>query len=119
MTYSLDFRQRVLKIKAEERLSMSEVADRFGIGVASVMRWSKSIEPKTVRQRPAIKLDMEALKKDVELYPDAYLKERASRFNVTHMSIWFALKRLNVTCKKNSTAPQSRSRKKFYVLPEH
>ena len=42
MTYSLDFRQRVLKIKAEEELSMSEVANRFGVGVASVMRWSKS-----------------------------------------------------------------------------
>ena len=119
MTYSLDFRQRVLKIKAEEELSMSEVANRFGVGVASVMRWSKVIEQKLTRQRPAIKLDMEALKKDVELHPDAYLKERASRFNVTHMSIWFALKRLNVTCKKNSTASQSGSRKTQCVLPEH
>lgn len=119
MTYSLDFRQKVLKIKAKEKLSLIEVAKRFDIGIATVMRWSKKVEPKPTRQRPAIKLDMEALKKDVELYPDAYLKERASRFNVSHMSIWFALKRLKVTCKKNSTTSQSRSRKAFYVLPEN
>ena len=118
MTYSLDFRQKVLKIKAEEKLSLIEVANRFDIGVPTVMRWSKKVEPKPIRQRPAIKIDMEALKKDVELYPDAYLKERASRFNVSHMSIWFALKRLNVTCKKNSAASKSGPRKAFYVLPE-
>lgn len=84
MTYSLDFRQKVLQIKQAENLSMSAVAKRFNIGVASVMRRSKKIEPKPIRERPAIKLDMEALKKDIELYPDAYLKERAKRFNVAH-----------------------------------
>ena len=119
MTYSLDFRQKVLKIKIEDNLSMAETANRFGIGVASVMRWSKRIEPKPIRERPAIKLDMEALKKDIELYPDAYLKERAQRFNVANNSIWLALKRLNISYKKNASASQSRSRKTICILPEH
>ena len=44
MTYSLDMRQQVLKIRSEECLSMAKVAKRFGVGVASVMRWSKNIE---------------------------------------------------------------------------
>lgn len=119
MTYSLDFRQKVLQIKQAENLSMSVVAKRFNIGVASVMRWSKKIEPKPIRERPAIKLDMEALKKDIELYPDAYLKERAKRFNVAHNSIWLALKRLNVSYKKNASAPEGRSRKTICILPKH
>jgi transposase len=39
MTYSLDFRQKVLKIRQEENLSIEAVAIRFGVGKASVMRW--------------------------------------------------------------------------------
>ena len=44
MTYSLDMRKKILKIKVEEGLSMAKVAKRFGVGVASVMRWSNNIE---------------------------------------------------------------------------
>lgn len=119
MTYSLDFRQKVLKTRSKENLSMAEVAERFGVGVTSVMRWSKMVEPKLTRIRPARVINMEALKKDVELYPDAYLIERAKRFNVTHNGIWRALKRLNVVYKKNSSASQSGSRKTICFLPEH
>jgi transposase len=83
------------------------------------MRWSKKIEPKPIRERPSIKIDMEALKKDVELYPDAYLIERAKRLNVSRNGIWCALKRLKVSYKKNSTTPKGGSRKKIYILPKH
>ena len=41
MTYSVDFRKQVLKIRTEEKLSMAKVAKRFGVGVATVMRWTK------------------------------------------------------------------------------
>lgn len=119
MTYSLDFRRKVLKIRSDEKLSMSETAQRFGVGVTSIMRWVKNPEIKKNRNRAARVIDMEALKKDVERYPDAYLIERAKRFNVTCNGIWRALKRLNVTYKKNASASQSRSRKTLYVLPEH
>lgn len=119
MTYSLDFRRKILKIRSEEKLSMAETAKRFGVGVTSIMRWVKNPEIKRKRNSAARAIDMEALKKDVELYPDAYLKERAERFNVTHNGIWRALKRLNVSYKKNASTPQGRSRKTIYVLPEH
>ena len=62
-------------------------------------------------------MDMEALKQDVQKYPDAYLKERAERLRVSHNCVWHALKRLNVTYKKNSKSSKSGSRKKIYVLP--
>jgi len=44
MTYSRDFRSKVLAIRAQEKLSMAKVAKRFGIAVSSVMRWSTNIE---------------------------------------------------------------------------
>ena len=65
MTYSIDFRQKVLSIKAQEKLTGAETAERFGIGVASITRWDKQIEPQRTRSKPATKLDMEALKQDV------------------------------------------------------
>jgi hypothetical protein len=118
VTYSIDFRRRVLAIREKENLSMAEVAKRFSVGLASIMRWSNNLEPKTTRNKPPTKIDMEALKKDVQDCPDAYLKERAKRLNVSHNCIWRALKRLNITYKKNATASQGHSRKAHYILPK-
>jgi transposase len=116
MTYSLDFRRKVLKIRTNENLSMAQVAKRFDIGLASVMRWSTNPEAKTKRNKQATSIDMEALKNDVEKYPDSYLRERAKRLNVSHNCVWHALKRLNVTYKKKSPASKGGSRKAIYIL---
>ena len=43
MTYSRDFRSKVIKTREIENLSMAKVAKRFGVGLGSVMRWSKNI----------------------------------------------------------------------------
>ena len=107
MTYSLDMRKKILKIRHEEGLSMAKVAKRFGVGVASVMRWSKNIECIKKRNR-STKIDMEALKKDVETYPDAYQSERAGRLGVSEYCVWYALKRLGVTYKKKPSITQRR-----------
>ena len=115
MTYSLDMRQQVLKIRREESLSMAEVAKRFRIGVASVMRWSNNIEAIKKRNR-STKIDMEALKRDVEQYPDAYQFERANRLGVSEYCVWYALKKLKITYKKNSKSSQSGQRKTLCFL---
>jgi hypothetical protein len=60
---------------------------------------------------------MEALKQDIELYPDSYHYERAARFNVSPKGIFEALKRLGVTSKKKPEASQGGSRKARYFLP--
>jgi transposase len=101
MTYSLDFRKRVLKIRSAERLSIEEVATRFGIGKASVMRWLVVLEPKKKRNKPATKIDMDLLQKDVENYPDSFQYERAQRFGVSKSGIGLALLRLKLSYKKN------------------
>ena len=119
MSYSLDFRKKVLRVREEEGLTLEEVSIRFGIGVATVFRWTKTLEPCLTRVKPATKIDMEALKRDIEQHPDAYQHERAQRFGVTQTGIWHALRRLKVTYKKSPDTPQGRSRKKICILPDH
>ena len=117
MSYDLKFRHHVLKFRADEQLSLSEVALRFGIGKQTVYNWTKRIEEKKTRIKECKKIDMEALKVDIQTHPDAYQIERAQRFGVTQTGIWHALKRLKVTYKKNPFSSQSGSRKTICVLP--
>ncbi|UZO79420.1 transposase [Aquimarina sp. ERC-38] len=102
MAYSLDFRQRVFKVKEEEGLSFQELSDRFRVTTRTLFRWQKCIEPKVKRNKPATKIDMGALAKDVADHPDHYQYERAKKFGVTQSSIYYALKRLNISNKKNA-----------------
>jgi len=108
MTYSLDFRERIMKIKEEEDLTFEKTSKRFGIGIRTLFRWQRDIEPKTTRNKPATKIDMCKLKADVEKNPDAYLSERAEHFDVSISCIFYALKRLDISYKKNSVSPKSR-----------
>jgi transposase len=87
MTYSIDFRKKVLSIKEQENLTLVEVSKRFGIGQASVMRWSQDIEPKRTRNKPTIKLNWEALAPEVEEHPESYQYERAAGFGVSQPGI--------------------------------
>ena len=119
MTHSLDFRMKVLSVKEKENLSFRKVAKRFDVGVASVMRWSKNPNPLKNRNKPATKIDMEALKKDIQDSPDSYQYERAKKFVVSQTGIWHAMNRLNVSYKKNLQAPKSRARKTIYILPKN
>ncbi len=45
---------------------------------------------------------MEVLAKDVKEHPDHYQYERAKKFGVSQSAIFYALKRLNITNKKNT-----------------
>lgn len=102
MSYSLDFRKQVLKIKSQESLTFQQTSERFGIPIRTLFRWQKCIEPKTKRNKPSTKVDMEALLKDVEQNPDHYQYERAKKFGVAQSTIFYALKRLKISNKKNA-----------------
>lgn len=102
MTYSQDFRDKVLKIRVDEKVSIRELAKRFGIGTTTITNWIKQPKVKKTRNKSATKIDMEALKADVAERPDAYLTERAKTFNVSPSCIFYALKRLGIVYKKNS-----------------
>lgn len=106
MTYPLKFRQHLFKVQADEGLSDTETARRFHIGLSSLKRWGKNIEAVKNRTRKT-KIDMAALAKDVEIYPDDYQYERAQRFGMSRRGMCDALKRLNMSRKKNTSASQS------------
>ena len=106
MTYSTDFRKKVLSIKQQEQLTFSETAQRFGVGQASVVRWSQNLEPKRTRNKPTVKLNWEALAQDVKEHPDSYQYERAARFGVSRQGIAYALKKLNISRKKKRSNTQ-------------
>ncbi|WP_341789396.1 IS630 transposase-related protein [Rickettsia endosymbiont of Polydrusus tereticollis] len=115
MTYSIDFRRKVFKIKNKEGLSYVQTAKRFDVGKTTLVRWAKRLEPSRTRNKPATKINMEALKQDVKDYPDAYNYERAERLVVSTHGIWRALKRLNITYKKNTESPKSQSKREVML----
>jgi len=105
MTYSIDFRQHVLAYKEKHELTFEKTSEHFAISLRTLFRWHDNITPVTTRQRPAIKLDMDKLQKDVEENPDDYQWERAKRLNVGQPTIHYALKRLNISYKKSVNTP--------------
>lgn len=108
MSYSLSFRKKVMDIKEKEELSFVETGKRFHIGRATLHRWQKRIEPCIKRNKPATKINMKALKKDVEENPDSYQWERANTLGVSQSAIFYALKRLGKSYKKNSISSKSK-----------
>lgn len=108
MIYPLKFRQKVFDVKRKHGLTYQETSERFDVSIRTLFRWEQRIEPIKTRSRAPSKIDMDKLAKHVEEYPDAYQWERAQHFNVARSTIYYALKRLNLSRKKNAESPQSR-----------
>ena len=106
--YSLDFRKRVFEIKERDGLTFEQTAERFGVGIRTLFAWQKRLEPRTTRDKKATKVDMALLERDVKENPDAYQWERAKKLGVSQSAIFYALKRLGKTRKKNDVPPKGR-----------
>ena len=107
MGYGLDLRQRVFTYKEKHQLTFQQTSEHFDVNIASLFRWINRIEPCTTRNKPANKVNMETLENDIKNFPDDYQWERAKRLNVTQPAIHYALKRLNISYKKNTSASES------------
>ena len=116
MSYSLEFRKKVFSIKEKHGLTFEETSERFDLSIRTLFRWQQRLEPCVTRNRPATKIDMNALQEDVRKYPDRYQWERAQNFGVTASAIGKALKRLGLSYKKNAKTSQSQP-KNTYPLP--
>ena len=99
MSYSIHFRKKVLA-KLEEGNSIRDVAAQFEIDKNTILSWKKCVDIKRTRPRKPSKIDDQALRDDVEKYPDDYQFERAARFNCSKSGIGDALKRLGISVKK-------------------
>ena len=62
------------------------------------------------RDKPATRLDMAQLARDVEQVPDAYQWERAQRLGVAERTIGYGLQRLGISYKKHANIPRQMSR---------
>ncbi|KQE33052.1 IS630 transposase-related protein, partial [Acinetobacter nosocomialis] len=74
MSYSEHFRRKILA-KLEEGYSIRAVAAQFEINKNTIVEWKKRIEIKKTRVRKPSKINDDALREDVEKYPDAYQYE--------------------------------------------
>ena len=119
MRHGLELRKHIMKIKEEENLTFEETAKRFGVSIRSLFRWQQRIEPKLKHNKPPTKIDEDRLRRHVEEYPDAYLRERAELFGVSESAIRKAFKRMGITRKKNTRTSQSRSPGKSRVSTEN
>lgn len=102
MTYSLDLRRRVVEF-VEQGGSKAEASRVYRVSIWCVYDWCKrsDLRPKQLPERRKRKLDWEALRRHVQEHPDALLRERAEHFRVHINAIWYALKEIELTHKKN------------------
>ena len=119
MTYPIKNKKKVLETKEKKKLSFIEAGKRFGLSKTTVFKWSKQLEPQKTRIKAWKKLSKENLIKDIEQFPDSYSYERGERLGMSTSGIRYAIKRLGITYKKNTKSPESRCRKKIYVLPKN
>ena len=108
MTYSLQFRQKVFSTKEKFDLTFEQTSQRFDVPIRTLFRWQRRIVPCMTRDKPATRLDMAALAKDIEMSPDAYQWERAKRLGVAERTIGYGLQRLKISYKKNAQTSQGR-----------
>jgi len=119
MTYSIDFRKKVLAIKEKEKLSLESVSKRFGVGKNTVFVWTKKIWPLKNRNKAPTKIMIDKLKEDVTQYSDAYQYERAERLGASKSGIQKALKRLNITYKKSFKTSQGKRRREIGISEQN
>jgi transposase len=110
--YPLSFRKKILALKEKKGLSYADLGKRFLIHPRTIQRWKQRIEPKIKREKPATKIDMEALRKDIEKNPDRYQWERAQDYDVSAWAIGRAIRRLGITVKKNPFPTQGQIQKR-------
>ena len=111
MTYSLDFRKQVLK-SINDGMTFAEAAEFYNLSPTTIQNWKRRVHSKTTRQTKPYKIPDDVLLNDVKEHPDDYQYERARRLNCSKSGIGYALKRLNISQKKDLSTSKSVFNKK-------
>ena len=91
----------------EKGHTKEELYEAFGIYPSRITAWRKlqketgSLEPQ-YRETRSRKIDLKKLEQAVERKPDAQLSELAKIFDCTETAVFYALKKLKITVKKNN-----------------
>ena len=107
MGYEKIFREKVLKYIGKGH-TMKEAHEVFEVGITTIKEWKKlQKETGKLEKRPLNrthkKICPDRLKAYIAENPDRYLREIAEEFNCTDMAIYYALKRLKISRKKNDS----------------
>lgn len=119
--YSIDLRERVAAAVDQQEGSLREIAQLFRVSVSFVVRLLQrrrqagTLEPKPHGGAPPAALGPEDLRRLAELIreqPDATLKQLKERggFTCSLKTLWFAVRRQNLTFKKKSLHASERDR---------
>ena len=107
----MDFRRRAVAFKNEGH-TLEELEKAFKIPAQTYYQWKRNLQNRyydrpILRERKR-KIDKNELKQAIQQNPDAYLHELAEKFNCAVSAIFYALKKLKITRKKN-TLPIARN----------
>ena len=105
MAYDKKFREKVMNYIAKGH-TIEETHEVFGVGTTTIKEWKKlqtetgSLKKRELNRKPG-KIDSDRLKAYITEHPDSYLCEIANVFKCTIPAVFYALKRLGITRKKN------------------
>ena len=116
----MDYKLRAVAYKNEGH-TFKELKEAFKIPAETYYQWKEKLEngyyeTKTVRERKR-KINKDALKQMVAENPDVFLRELAGKFNCTESAVFYALKKLNVTRKKNALPMPKNPKKNARNMP--
>ena len=107
MAYSVDLRMKAVKRYLGSGDSFAQTGKIFDVGATTVRSWVEQYEAtgdlsnKPLNRKPR-KIDPEMLRVYVKEHPDDTQQEIADAFGCCNQAVSKALKRLNITRKKNT-----------------
>lgn len=104
MAYSIDLRQCVFDF-IEKGGSKVEAARRFNISREVIYKWLNASDPLTPQKtgpKGPRRIDYDALTQQVKDFPDQTILERANHFGVSYYCIWYGLRKLGISRKKDT-----------------
>lgn len=105
MAYDKKYREKVLE-HIDNGMTIEEAHKLFGVGTTTIKEWKKlrketgKLENRPLKRKNR-KIDPDRLIAYITENPDSYLIEIAEVFNCTYSAVFYAMKRLKITRKKN------------------
>lgn len=117
-SYSIALRERAIQFVETEKGSPKQACAVLGIHISTLTKWLKKyretgeIKPLPRGHYRKRKVDINLLRESVGKNPDATLEELAAPFKVFPSTIFYHLKKLGITRKKNHTLRREKRGKK-------
>ncbi|MCK5719523.1 MAG: hypothetical protein KAH84_06170 [Thiomargarita sp.] len=118
MSYSKDLRKRAIDFVIEGKNSMRSTSKIFGIQYNTMKEWVKIFKetgkftPKPICGKQPTKINLSELHQQVLEHPDRFQYEHVQTFGVTQSAISKALKKLEITLKKNHLLTKNKIKSK-------